>query len=65
MCRKSIACPELDINSHRWDNYCPLKPSNWFKDQLDIFACAVEEFINDSRSRSLEILETIPSKELQ
>lgn len=65
MCIGKSTCTELDINPERWDKTCPLRPLDWFETQLDIFADAVDEFINGNRSHCLEILANIRSNEMR
>lgn len=65
MCRGQKSCTELTNNPKSWDKYSPLPPSNWFREQVDIFAEAVTIASQGNIEDSIRILETIRSNDLR
>ena len=65
MCRKQKSCTLIDENINLWDRYSPLRPYDWFDEELDNFCNAVEKFLIGSREESINIIEELRSKEMQ
>ncbi len=65
MCRWKNNCTELDLDSRKWDIYCPLRPPIWIDSQVDIFCDALEDFIQGDKETCLDKLSKIRNAEMQ
>jgi len=64
MCREKNECSELGRNPDNWDQECPLRPPAWIDHEINIFAEALDMFIQRDREACLQLLATIRDNEI-
>lgn len=65
MCRGKKICTELTHDPKKWSQHSPLQPPNWFREQVDIFAKAVEMASVAEIEKSIKLLHSIRSNDLR
>lgn len=64
MCRRKNTCTQLGINPEKWDNFSPLKTPNWMAVEINLFICAVNDFLSGNKNSCLEKIKEIRAEEI-
>lgn len=64
MCRGQNFCTELGTVPSKWDKESPLRPLDWFHDEIEIFILAVNKFIEGNREDCIQLLDSIKNTEI-
>lgn len=64
MCRGKDECSELGLDPQAWDKECPLRPPDWFEDEISKFVESLEHLLRGDRIDCLGLISAIKGEEM-